>query len=725
MTLELTPQSTPLSNQSWESAASDSSDRLKELNKFRNSQDGKALVAWIRQSHASSKTDREKIRRQWMINYAFYRSQQRYDELPASAGAFAGKLITLDKKVHRVINRIKPAVRADIAALISQKPSATVVPATSEDQDLFAAMAGEQVFEAMYYRAKVQQAYMTAAMWTAVTGTGYFKDYWDPALFDRDSGVFGDVVVEAVSPFHIFVPDLLELDIENQPWVIHSYSKGLEWVKMRYEAELAGIPAPLQPSSSTGTGFDYEDQAFKIEGQNKQAKADSCVVIEMWIKPGAHKLFPMGGLVTLVEDIIVQARFDGLPYHHGETPFTKLDNVPTGTFYSDTSITDLVELQRDYNKIRSQIAESIRKVSRIQMISPRGSVIVSKWTNETGAVIEYTPGMQAPAPFPVQELPGYLFQELQQILTDIEDISGQHQVSKGSAPPGVTAATAISFLQERDDAYRATMYQSAEHGMEKLGRHLLSHGTQYWDTPRLVKELGADSAFDAQVLLGSDFARGTDLRIEPGSALPKSRAARSATILELMNMGHIPSEEGLKMMEIGGTQNIVENLRQDERQAQRENIRFKNLDPEAIEQFNQQWEQMAQMGDPSTVDSATGSILSPPPVVSVNTWDNHEVHIQIHNKFRKSQAFELLPDEIKQALEQHVNQHKQVMMQDQIDQFMQGIPGDGSDEEGAMDIVGMAGESASAEAMMGTGEAGAASPGTSPEEAPPEEMGAV
>ena len=131
------------------------------------------------------------------------------------------------------------------------------------------------------------------------------------------------------------------------------------------------------------------------------------------------------------------------------------------------------------------------------------------------------------------------------------------------------------------------------------------------------------------------------------------------------------------------------------------------------------------MGDPTTVDSVTGSILSPPPVVSVNTWDNHEVHIQIHNKFRKSQAFELLPDEIKQALEQHVNQHKQVMMQDQIDQFMQGIPGDGSDEEGAMDIVGMAGESASAEAVMGTEEAGAAPPGTSPEEAPPEEMGAV
>ena len=56
-----------------------------------------------------------------------------------------------------------------------------------------------------------------------------------------------------------------------------------------------------------------------------------------------------------------------------------------------------------------------------------------------------------------------------------------------------------------------------------------------------------------------------------------------------------------------------------------------------------------------------GDMQGAPLPVPVNTWDNHQVHIQTHNDFRKSQAFEMLDDTTKQLFESHVQMHTQAL----------------------------------------------------------------
>jgi hypothetical protein len=177
--------------------------------------------------------------------------------------------------------------------------------------------------------------------------------------------------------------------------------------------------------------------------------------------------------------------------------------------------------------------------------------------------------------------------------------------------------------------------------------------------------------------------------------------------MDLMKLGFIDPQKGLEMMEIGGVQKIYEQLRIDERQAQRENMRMKTMDPAQIQQYaqmTQQYQQMQQMQQaeaviqpsiippelpelaaptdepgnlpyasgerspediiPGTeVDQLSGEPLAPPPLVPVNTWDNHAVHIDVHNRFRKGQAFELLTEEHKQLFEEHVQLHAMALNQ--------------------------------------------------------------
>lgn len=672
--------------------------RLAELIKFRESEHGKKVTAWVKQAHSECKNERVTEERQWALNLARYRGRNDLAIIPNDPripshirGRIGRKPENGDSKKH--INRVRPMVRVEMARLMAQKPSAYVIPATSGDDDLFAAQAGEQAWQSIQERRKIRTQFGKAAFWISVAGVGFMKTWWDPNAYDRDSELQGDIMFGAPSPFHIFIPDKMEQDIEDQPYIIHAYAKPLEWARMKYAKELEGVKLAATNARSDAI---VENSILGVtDSTNKNL--DSVIIYEAWVKPGALSLLPQGALLTVVNDVLV-GYSEGLPYLHGEYPFTKFEHLPTETFYSDSVINDIAPLQAEYNQIRSRIAESMDKMSSLQYMAPQGSIVPQKMTNQTGQVILYKPGLGKPEPFPIQQIPGYIPQALDRVLLDMEDISGQHQVSKGGVPAGVTAATAISYLQEKDDSYLTHTYLSVEQGFERMGRQSLTLAVQYWDEPRMVKTVGEDAAFDAMLLRSSDIKNGVDLRTEGGSALPQSKSAKQALLMDLMSQGFIDPTEGLKMMEIGGSQKIVDQLKIDERQAQRENLKLRTLTPELINEFNTQWEQQfaqisMESGEPSAGNplsgmGAGGLSMEAPPVIPVNTWDNHEVHIEIHNRFRKSQSFESLPSEVKDQFEQHVVAHEQAMVTKSIEQFMGQIPSDGTDGQPPSDDMG-------------------------------------
>jgi hypothetical protein len=128
----------------------------------------------------------------------------------------------------------------------------------------------------------------------------------------------------------------------------------------------------------------------------------------------------------------------------------------------------------------------------------------------------------------------------------------------------------------------------------------------------------------------------------------------------------------------------------DENQAQRENLSMKKLTVEEIQQHYAEWEAGVARGDedkfvPGEVGPDGQPIeLEPIPVISVNDWDNHAVHIEVHNRFRKSQSFDLLPPEIKAEFQKHIAIHQNALQNQMMLQQMgaqmpvpeQGAPSD-------------------------------------------------
>lgn len=648
-------------------------------NRSKDAEFANKVITWTKSQHVRCRSKRQQMERQWYINMAFYIGRQNVMTIPVNQGNSSGtRLYTPPVPYYRsrpVFNRIRPIIRTELARLTSQKPSATIVPATGEDQDLAAAQAAEQIWESIYREKKIRTVFRQTCFWSLICGIGYMKCYWNPQAKDED-GSNGDFCYDTVTPFHIFVPDMLCEDIEDQPFIIHIQTKSLPWVKLHYPN------INVQPNTMEADDI-LSDSFLSLVGANDM-RQNSVLIYEVWVKPGNVEFLPNGGMFTIVGDTLVQF-VEGNPYDHQQYPFVKFPHIPTGRFYSDSIINDLLPVQREYNRTRGQIIESKNRMAHPQIIAAQGSVQASKMTTEPGQVIYYKLGFPAPQPLPLQGVPSYVMQEVDRLLMDFEDISGQHQVSKGQAPPGVTAATAISYLQEQDDSMLSTTYSAIEEGFEKIGYQTLCYVKQYWNTPRLVKIVGRDGQFNVLAFQGSDLRENTDIRIEAGSALPTSKSAKQALLMDLMTQGFIPSEKGLELMDVGGVQRLYEEMQIDSAQASRENMRMAAVTQDTLSAYLQTF---IAPPDPNNIDPLTGAPIPPDPnappqlidpntggplvdqsgqptepplIVPVNSYDNHQAHIAVHNNYRKSQQFEGLPPEIKSLFEEHVNQHMQML----------------------------------------------------------------
>lgn len=606
--------------------------------------------------YQNCKSQRSRQERQWYLNLAFYYGNQHVRFRNGNNGTF--DLYTPKAPYYRVrlvVNQIRKIVRKEISRLTAQKPNAFVVPSSTEDGDVFAAQAGEQIWDSLQRRVKFTKTLREAVFWQAVCGNGFIKSYWDKTKKDVDSSndmmgeVYGDICIENITPFHILVPDLTITDIELQPYVIHAQVRNLAWIRENF-----GI------DTSVNSKIDSVDEnLLTVMGVDRnESKKNQATILEIWVKPGYLPELPDGGMFTVANNQIIQG-FDQWPYEHEQYPFAKLDASPTGKFYTTSIVEDLIPLQQELNRTRSQFIEAKNRMSKPQLVAEQGSVDPKKITSEPGQVIEYKIGHQPPQPLPLQGIPSYVTEELNRLYEDMADLSGQHEVSNGSTPPGVTAATAISFLQEQDESIIAGNYSSIEEAIEKIAAQSLMYVRMFWEESRLVKIVGTEGTFDAQVFKGADLRGNTDIRVEAGSSLPTSRAAKQAFIMDLMKMGFIPPDEGLEIMEVGGLNRIYEKVQVDKRQAQRENLKMRGVTDDDMRQYQMAW--MAEHGQDAGIDPESGMRLEPPLIVPVNTYDNHEIHIAMHNQYRKSQNFESADPVTKALFEEHVKQHQEAM----------------------------------------------------------------
>lgn len=682
-----------------------------ELAKIKKSEEAGKLASMVRNWRTACITSRVEDERQWYKNLDMYQGRQ-FTMWDRTMNRMV-EPVAPDYEPRIAVNIIEPICRTEMAKTGSKHPDATVSPASNDQSDIMAALAGEAAWRWFYQSSRYQTLVFTPAnFWRTTTGNGFIKSFRDDSMIDdaateaavrtwgqqvqqgtaqgldpatappKPEPIRGKIRTHAISPFHLLVPDAAELDLQMQPYLIEQYTMPISKAKVVYK-DFA--PKDWNPTGVASTEVMNVAHIGIKAGASSQL--DSVLILEAWVKPGITTLMPDGGLIIMAGDEIVAMSTAGIPYAHREFPYAHLTGIETGRFYRKSIIESITSLQNELNRTYAQLIKSKNLTVKPMFFFDEGSLDPTRIRSKAGTYIPIRLGMNRPTPVPIQDMPAYVLDLIERIKGHLDDISGQHQVSRAISPGADTAASALALLQETDDNFLSTTFDSIEAAAETVARQVLSLMVQFWDEPRLVKVTGSSSTFEAKMLKGSDLKNGTDVRMDAQSSLPISKSGKIATITDWIDKGIIPPEVGLEAMEMGTLGSVYNRIKVDMDQARRENTEIALLDVATVTQHYmaqaQQADAMAQaqanplagLSDPALGITPQEQAPMPAaplqPLYPIGWMDNDEVHIREHEDYAKGQAYKALAPEIQKELETHVEAHRARLAERAQQQAMQ------------------------------------------------------
>jgi hypothetical protein len=620
-----------------------------EAGVYRPSSKQSKLIADTNKKFQRWRTDRQAHEPQWFLNNAFFRNQQYVEWAPEEK-----RLKQADAKPTRIrlkLNRLQAKVRARIAKFLKNRPKPVVLPATTEYQDQLKARGTQRMLDFQWRRLLLEQKFKDALYWAKDCGKAFMWLHWDPTkrgrLMDRDpqtgkvsygEAVLGDVAVEVGNAFQVLVADSGIERIGDQPEIMRISLRLVADMKQRYP----DVAPFLVGDSAEDSLFNYERQIAALgpqgltgtmENPKKRDKA-FCTVKEHFVKPNGN--YPEGHYRVVVGDVLAKSE-DALPYDFADmdNPYPVVefcDMAVSGSFWPPTLSEFLIDLQREYNLMRSKIAEHARWMAYPKLFAAKQHQLPKNaWNPDPGEMIEYAafPGIQPPAPWTPPPINPDIWRQVELLQKEFDDISQVFPVSEGSRG-GTTSGFQANILQEASDTIHAPDLRSHELALEDLFRKIRRMVKLGYTVPRLLAV--ASTGYTAEVFEFSqehidEFA---DIVVEIGSGLPLFKAARQETVMQLYNSGLIGDladpqtrKRALSLLELGSIEEAMDASKADENQARWENI-----------QFNQ----AGQAPDPEF-------------------WEDHKVHYNAHTDWLKSPEGRSSPPQTRMMVIRHTVLH--------------------------------------------------------------------
>src|SRR5215471_8316226 len=602
-----------------------------------------------------------------------------------------------DKKARLVINHSLSVARTELAKLSKSRPIMDVVANSNEPMDIAATKVAKSALDYAEWKFKLQKLRRSAWWWMFATGVGAIYCGWDylnqeagkyKFLIDPETGEptfsprrrqeieamvhdgtldslpeeempLGEVEYAVYSPFQI-LPDPAALDFQELRDLITTEVVDVDVVKGMY-GKSAGHVSPEDTQLGTMERL-MMDRIGVVNPVYDSRNANACYVHTYWLEPDYYRGndFLKSGMYfrwCQGKQLDISPQF---PYQDGRLPFVFYQHIPSvTTIWPDCNMSQIRGLNLEIDKTTSQLIESKDFMSNPMWILATQHKIKGQIKNVAGGIVRYVHVPNVPPPAPIQGLsmPPQVESLLAGMREQILDVSGQSEVSRGNVPTGVRSGVAVAYLQEEDDTKLGPTVDNMENATALMGSLTLSRFSQFYTVPRVIRFYRPDGKFDVLKFKGADIADNTDVICQPGSAMPKMKAARQQYTLELVSLGILTDPDEIKE-ELDLGRGEPDNNDKNRDQADRENnIMLHGVDLK-----------MFQLPDHATDEEVQQTVSA---AVPVKAWQNHQIHIDRHTSQMMDQEFDDLSVShpgITRLFDEHVAQHQQFLSQQQQQQ---------------------------------------------------------
>ena len=615
-------------------------------------QKDKDLLEWAKALHSEGMGRRRHWEGIWWENFAVYMGDF-WVQWDIHKRRLVEPVRRPEHRVRLPINLAMPAVRTELAKLTKNRPIIDPVARSSDQSDLNATKVADKALnnyaEDEFHMPRQRRRML---MWVLICGLGGMLVDWDKTklgevsvladasgnpIFDpRAVEAYreelaqksiqpnyitvpqGEMVVKPVSPFEIMW-DFSQNFIEEASWCIYSTVMDVDEVFRRWGCH-------VNPDENAIPGIIEQRLMGRFDLTGRLATRPIHVqkvaqIHQIWVKPG-HPKFPEGLHLVFNKDIIIEK--EAYNPAHKSLPVYMMGHIPFPiTQYPMSTLQQLKGPVLELSKTESQMMENRNLMANPIWLIPKQLQITRELQNKPGTRIEYNymPNVPEPKPVSMPPMPEYVSTLVTLLREHINEISGQGETSQGRVPPGARSGVAIAYLQEEDDTRLGPTVQEFEECMQSVANAMLKTMAENYSTPRMVRinhNHSDDEIFD---FIGSELDGVAGVKVQAGSALPRSKAAKQQYILDLWDR----------------------KIEQDPRKV-RQMLELSDGEPDEweidLDQAERENHMLSQGKDPG-----------------VKEWYNHPAHHYVHRNFMKSADYAALDPDIQQVYEQHDQEH--------------------------------------------------------------------
>jgi len=292
--------------------------------------------------------------------------------------------------------------------------------------------------------------------------------------------------------------------------------------------------------------------------------------IELSLKP--NKTYPQGLVARVLGGELVVDPAQGLP---GPLPYTDHEGKPLfnwvhagydqigGRIWAQGALAVILQKNDQLNQLDSHIQLAFQRMANPVWLEPKGAEI-EKFTGEPGLVVKYSVlgqgGLGKPERIPGEAIQGSSFQLRQQILDDIEALTGTFDILKGSKPTGVEAFSALQLLVERSESRFESSVAARSLAYRDWYQLVIEMERQFGPDERTRAVMGPNSAWAFQQFENANLQGGIEIIVEEGQNVPKTTLGKRAAMEQARQMGLLDPtdpEQRFEALTALGLQNLV------------------------------------------------------------------------------------------------------------------------------------------------------------------------
>lgn len=488
-------------------------------------------------------------------------------------------------------NHIWKLTETVVARLTEQLPEWNVLPTEMNDEELAAVF--EKFLEWSIRKAKAAGPLQQGIRNAEVSGTGIWKTPWNP---DANRGK-GLTEIICCDPLRIYF-DLSKTRLEEMTFVIQEYFLETAYIKGRWGVNVKpvqmfsdmemheGLVVTANRSTIFGTAnlpTDGSPEGTMITGRTR--------VLECWLRDFVLQStgialpkemrekakHPDWFVVYAVEDQLLPEKgaADGegpnvtrVPYR--QPPFVVYCPITSEKqFYGTSPMHPLLDPQRDLNEGREQLREHrIRHANPRITIDPRYPQDLDELNNRDHPIYVPPGAMQYLNPPPLA--PEVMIAS-EMAVSDMEDISGIHDVERGERVPQLTSGKAIDTLQRKAETRVNARLPLLSESLVDIGNFCLENGITQVGIAGLLRLAGSGEPDLTKVplkeiQLSLDDVLTFDVQVTVGSsAAERAELQQMATLLAQAQM--LDAEAVLTLFKVPGMWKILNRMEQKAQQA--------------------------------------------------------------------------------------------------------------------------------------------------------------